>query len=38
MATNNEIEFKQILSESTYNDIKDQYFKETSPSNKLITI
>ncbi|MGD3154298.1 CYTH domain-containing protein [Staphylococcus warneri] len=35
MATNNEIEFKQILSESTYNNIKDQYFKDKSPFKQI---
>ena len=38
MTTNNEIEFKQILSESAYNDIKINISKKHHLSNKQITI
>ncbi|MFU0762670.1 CYTH domain-containing protein [Staphylococcus pasteuri] len=35
MATNNEIEFKQILNENVYNDIKHKYFKDDIPFKQI---
>ena len=38
MATNNEIEFKQLLSETQYTQLKEAYFQQATPLHKRITI